>query len=79
MNKDEYDLIFMDCQMPEMDGYETTRRIRSSPLSTAPRIIAMTANALPGDRERCLESGMDDYMTKPLRPEAIGEIIRRWI
>ncbi len=66
--KKEYDLIFMDCQMPEIDGYETTRKIRQLEDVSKERtkIIAMTAYAMKGDREKCLESGMDDYITKPI-------------
>ncbi len=78
-----YDLILMDCQMPEMDGFEATRtirnleRVRGSSESTVARIpiIALTANALKGDRERCLEAGMDDYISKPLKPEKLIELI----
>ncbi len=67
-----YDVIFMDCQMPVMDGFEATRRVRAMNIAQ-PKIIAMTANALPGDRERCLACGMDDYITKPIRPETLRE------
>ena len=69
-----YDVIFLDVQMPEMDGYETARRIRAKWAeneSSRPRMIAMTANAMPGDRELCLAAGMDDYLTKPLSTEAL--------
>jgi two-component system sensor histidine kinase/response regulator len=69
-----YDLIFMDCQMPVMDGFEATRRIRALAIKQ-PTIIAMTANALPGDRERCLVAGMNDYITKPIRAEILAEKI----
>ena len=69
-----YDLIFMGCQMPVMDGFEATRRIRALAIEQ-PTIIAMTANALPGDRERCLVAGMNDYITKPIRAEILAEKI----
>lgn len=60
-----YDLIFMDCQMPHMDGFQATREIREKSLCTATPIVALTALAIPGDRERCLEAGMNDYISKP--------------
>lgn len=74
-----FDLIFMDVQMPIMDGLEATRQIYSIfPLDRVPAIIAMTANALQGDRERCLEVGMHDYVAKPLKLAQIEAMIRKW-
>jgi CheY-like chemotaxis protein len=75
-----FDLIFMDIQMPVMNGYEATREIIARyPADKKPVIIAMTANALQGDREKCLEAGMDDYITKPVQAAMITERIRIWI
>ncbi|MGZ8901068.1 MAG: response regulator, partial [Limisphaerales bacterium] len=73
-----YDIILMDCQMPEMDGYEATRRIRQLPHSLGRLcIIAMTANSMQGDREKCLEAGMDDYISKPVKMEDLRAAIER--
>jgi CheY-like chemotaxis protein len=73
-----YDLVIMDCQMPEMDGFEATRRIRENERAgTHTPILAMTANAMDGDRERCLAAGMDDYVTKPIRPAKLEEAVAR--
>ncbi len=75
----EFDLIFMDCQMPEMDGYEVTRQIRriDGPVSKIP-IIALTANAFQEDREACAESGMDDFLTKPVNKKQLGQMLAKW-
>jgi CheY-like chemotaxis protein len=77
-----YDVIFMDCQMPEMDGYEATEAIRRLERKHVPAkhtlIIALTANAMKGDRERCLAAGMDDFLAKPIPPDAIAKTLQRW-
>ncbi len=74
-----YDLIFMDCQMPEMDGYQATQEIRRAAGNGAqPVIVAMTANAMTGDREKCLEAGMDDYISKPIRREDLVRVLSRY-
>ncbi len=75
---DHFDLIFMDVQMPEMDGLEATRLIRQAELKPVP-IIAMTANAMEGDRETCLDAGMNDYVAKPIRRDLVYAIIKRWV
>jgi CheY-like chemotaxis protein len=71
-----YDVVLMDVQMPEMDGLEASRRITAKwPPGERPRIVAMTANAMQGDREECLAAGMDDYVTKPIRVDALVEAL----
>lgn len=68
LDRQPYDLVFMDVLMPEMDGLEATRQIRSQfPQEHQPRIVAMTANAMQGDREMCLAAGMNDYISKPIQ------------
>jgi CheY-like chemotaxis protein len=75
-----YDLLLLDCLMPEMDGFETTRAIRAAEHGTGRHlpIIALTANAMPADREACLAAGMDDYLTKPLSKPALLQALARW-
>jgi len=77
VRQERFDYILMDVQMPDMDGFETTARILAVVGPRKPRIIAMTANALPGDRERCIAAGMSDYVTKPVRPGALAAALRR--
>lgn len=72
----QFDLILMDCQMPEMDGYEATRRLRAAGCTSV--VVAMTATAIRGDRERCIEAGMDDYLTKPLELKVLRAVLTRW-
>ncbi len=77
-----YDLLLLDCQMPEVDGYEAAARIRDSQsgvLNPGIPIVALTAHAMTGDREKCLAAGMDDYITKPVRPEALTAMLEKWL
>jgi CheY-like chemotaxis protein/HPt (histidine-containing phosphotransfer) domain-containing protein len=77
LERQPYDVVFMDVQMPEMDGLEATRRLRERWPAHGPRVVAMTANAMQGDREACLEAGMDDYVAKPIRVEELVEALGR--
>ena len=73
----QYDVIFMDVQMPVMDGLEATRLIRGLP-GRQPVIIAMTANAMQGDREACIDAGMNDYVSKPIKLDILVSALERW-
>jgi signal transduction histidine kinase/DNA-binding response OmpR family regulator len=80
VERGRYDVVVMDCHMPEMDGFEATRQIRAK--ESGGRhvpIIAMTANAMPGDRERCLAAGMDDYISKPVKLHIVAAVLERWV
>jgi CheY-like chemotaxis protein len=71
-----YDAVLMDVQMPEMDGFEATARIRARSEHLSLPIIAMTAHAMAGYREKCLQAGMNDYLTKPIEPERLFQVLR---
>jgi CheY-like chemotaxis protein/HPt (histidine-containing phosphotransfer) domain-containing protein len=77
-SSNSYDLILMDCQMPVMDGFQATRAIREQGSRRVP-IIAVTANAMEGEREKCLDAGMDDYLAKPVRPEDLIAKLEQWL
>ncbi len=75
----QYAAVFMDCQMPVLDGYAATAAIRQTVHGTSLPIIALTAHAMNGDRERCLEAGMDDYLSKPMHPDELQRVLARWV
>jgi len=81
LNENTFDLIFMDLQMPEMDGFEATAALREKEKENGTHmpVIALTAHAMKGDRERCLASGMDDYLTKPIRPQELDELLAKYL
>ncbi|MEO1327540.1 MAG: response regulator [Pseudomonadota bacterium] len=79
LQQQSFDFVFMDCQMPEMDGFEATRRIRQTAELESLPVVALTANALSGDRQRCLDAGMSDYLTKPFTKEQLETMLGKWI
>ena len=81
VSKNDFAIVFMDCQMPVMDGYESTKQIRKAESRTGKHvpIIAMTANAMEGDREKCISAGMDDYISKPFDPETLQKLVEKWL
>jgi len=83
LNEQSFDLVLMDCQMPEMDGFDATREIRKLDIKAlnqqAIPVVAMTANVMSGDRERCLEVGMDDYIGKPVQREQLASVLEKWL
>jgi CheY-like chemotaxis protein len=76
---DQYDLVLMDIQMPEMDGREAAKKIRQTENDSHIPIIALTAESMKGDQEKCLAAGMDDYISKPIRREIVIEMIKKWV
>ncbi len=77
--EERFDLVLMDCQMPEMDGFAASTQIRQRFPDLKLSIVALTANAMEGDRERCLAAGMDDYLTKPFKREQLLHVVAKWI
>ncbi len=79
LQEHDVDLVLMDCNMPVMDGYEASRRIRQSGRWPAQPIVALTANAMPAERERCRAAGMNDYLAKPFRREELLALVEHWV
>ena len=74
-----FDLVLMDLQMPELDGYETARRLRENPANSRMPIVAMTAHAMPEERQRCLDAGMNDHISKPIEVDKFFATLLRWM
>jgi CheY-like chemotaxis protein len=79
LERASFDLVLMDVQMPNMDGFQATAAIRANPQWAEMPVIAMTAHAMKGDRERCLQAGMDDYIAKPIRLEDLRVALDKWV
>ncbi len=83
LNQESFDLVLMDCQMPEMDGFDATREVRHIGIKSINQkqvpIVAMTANVMSGDRERCIKVGMNDYIGKPVQLDKLEEVLRKWL
>ena len=78
LERQPYDLVLMDLRMPEMDGLQATRIIRQRWPDNGPKIVAVTAYALQGDKEKCIEAGMDDYISKPIKMNELAEVLRKY-
>ncbi len=79
IERERYDLVLTDCQMPMLDGYEATRRIRRHPGGQGLPVVALTAHAMAGDRAKCLAAGMDDYVAKPMDEDTLLAVLDRWL
>ncbi|WGG53081.1 response regulator [Rugamonas sp. DEMB1] len=79
LERERFDLILMDCQMPQMDGYQATAAIRAGERGGRLPIVALTANAIAGDRQRCFDAGMDEYLAKPFTQDQLGDLLARWL